>query len=99
MKVEKYLRHYLRCLLLVISVSASSTVFGFAQDGPFSNAREDKSRDSLAIVNAIQLSRDIHRSNHEPDTEYQEAEKAISLSIALGDTLLYAKAQIGRAHV
>ncbi|QDH78070.1 tetratricopeptide repeat protein [Echinicola soli] len=82
-------------LYLVLAISLPGRVLAEArhiQDGPFSSERKANLADSLAVVNAIQLSRDIHRSNHDEDTEYQEAEKAVSLSIELGDTLLYAKA-------
>ncbi|GGF35484.1 tetratricopeptide repeat protein [Echinicola rosea] len=93
MKGNGHFSEYLLFLLMVISlpssVLAGETVL---QDGPFSGQREERSGDSLAVINAIQLSRDIHRSQHNEDTEYREAEKAVSLSIELGDTLLYAKA-------
>ncbi|WP_230981220.1 tetratricopeptide repeat-containing sensor histidine kinase [Echinicola salinicaeni] len=43
------------------------------------------------IDNAIEFSRSLHKENHDEELEYEEAEKALDLSLELGDTLLYAK--------
>ncbi|WP_246581415.1 tetratricopeptide repeat-containing sensor histidine kinase [Echinicola shivajiensis] len=61
------------------------------------NFLQDKISDSVsidkvrAIDNAIEFSRKIHQERHDEESEYAEAEKALDLSLELGDTLLYAR--------
>ncbi|UCS94146.1 histidine kinase [Echinicola marina] len=60
----------------------------FTQDNRSDSSFVDKAG---AIENAIQLSRKIHQESHDDELEYAEAEKALNLSLELGDSLLYAK--------
>ncbi|MBD8488377.1 tetratricopeptide repeat protein [Echinicola sp. CAU 1574] len=48
-------------------------------------------KDASAVDKAIQRSKEIHRNRHNEEEEYEKAEQAVSLSLDLGDTLLYAK--------
>lgn len=56
-----------------------------------SSSSPSYSQDSLAIETAIDQSKKLHRNEHDEEEEYKLAEQAISRSIELGDTLLYAK--------
>lgn len=49
------------------------------------------SSDSLRVVKEIAASREIHRNKHDEALEYQHAERAVELSMNMGDTLLYAR--------
>ncbi len=48
--------------------------------------------DSLKVITQIQLSRQIHRENHDEDDEIQHAQEAVQKALQLNDTLLYARA-------
>jgi len=63
-----------------------------AQNDEKGNGGFVNGNDSISVVNAIELSREIHKNSHDEELEYEEAGKAISLSLELGDTLLYAQA-------
>ncbi|AWW30382.1 sensor histidine kinase [Echinicola strongylocentroti] len=93
MKVKRHVIGCLLCTLLVFSTfcQAMAREWIAPVDSTAKTTLAQKQQDSLTVVNAIQLSRDIHRSQHNEETEYQEAEKAVSLSLELGDTLLYAQ--------
>ena len=51
-----------------------------------------ETNDSLKIVHAINLSRELHRKQHDEKEEYTYAEDAIEWALQFKDTLLYAKA-------
>lgn len=70
---------------LLFNVQAQSIPEGIT--GPSENSASD----SLQVVNEIAVSRDVHRNKHDEMLEYQHAEKAIEISMNMGDTLLYAR--------
>ncbi len=47
--------------------------------------------DSIRVLNEIEASREIHRQKHKEAPEYQHAERAVEISLNMGDTLLYAR--------
>jgi len=58
----------------------------------YKDSIENTDQDSLKINYLIKLSREIHRSEHDKNLEYNYANKAIEKALILKDTLLYAKA-------
>src|SRR5699024_10463393 len=52
--------------------------------------KEAKSGASQA-VQEIETSRKIHKEAHDEELEMQHAEKAVSIALKMGDTLLYAR--------
>lgn len=53
---------------------------------------ENETVDSLKVLTEINLSREIHRREHNSEKEYQHAQGAVDRALLLKDTLLYAKA-------
>lgn len=52
----------------------------------------ERKADSMQVIQEVHISREIHSTGHDEDLEYRHAERAIELSLGIGDTLLYAKA-------
>ena len=61
---------------------------------------EQETNDSLQVVYAFDLTRQLHREAHNEATEYAYAETAIEKALQLQDTLLYARAldNLGLLH-
>ncbi|MDT0690821.1 tetratricopeptide repeat protein [Salegentibacter sp. F188] len=76
------------CFLILLS--ANSVIAQTALDS-LRNNYEQEIQDSLKIDYALQLSREIHRRNHNEEEEYTYAQDAIQRALKLGDTLLYAR--------
>lgn len=53
---------------------------------------EEEANDSLKVLTEIALSREIHRSQHNAEKEYEHAQAAVDRALILKDSLLYAKA-------
>lgn len=53
---------------------------------------EKETNDSLKILTKISISREIHRSKHNAEKEYQYAQEAVDHALNLKDSLLYARA-------
>ena len=66
----------------------------------YKDSVENTANDSLKVTYLIKLSREIHRSEHDRDLEYNYANKAVELALHLKDSLLYAKAldNLGLLH-
>ncbi len=75
------------CLLgsIEISIAQSNTKTSSLKIS-FENAKND----SLKVVYAIELSRELHRHSHNQEEEYAYAEEAVNLALELKDTLQYA---------
>src|SRR5699024_1287588 len=48
--------------------------------------------DSLKVEQEIEISRNIHRNEHNEDLEYQHAENAIAIALRSNSPILYARA-------
>lgn len=59
-----------------------------------------ESNDSLKIIHGIEVSREIHREQHNENEEYIYAEDAVERALKFKDTLLYSKAldNLGLLH-
>lgn len=91
----------IRALLLVLPVL---TLF-FLPEGRGQNALNQEITiidldDSVQVMQDIEASRAIHKKAHNETEEYALAERAVEVSLRIGDTLLYAQAldNIGLLH-
>lgn len=89
MLFSKYIL-FLACLFVVISIDRT-----FAQTEELKsleNFLSTNKKDSLWVTKAIDLTRELHRKQHEPEKEHLYAEEAVDVALQINDTLLYAKA-------
>ncbi|MEO6683735.1 MAG: histidine kinase, partial [Ginsengibacter sp.] len=54
--------------------------------------RKNPPQDSVQVLEAIRLSREMHKSHPDEEKEYSYAQKAVNMALDLKDTLLYARA-------
>jgi tetratricopeptide (TPR) repeat protein len=79
-------------VLTVLFLLNATQVTAQGQIDSLKTVLETEADDSLLILTEIELSREIHRRSHEPEKEYRVAQSAAERALALGDTLLYARA-------
>ena len=75
-------------LSCIISFCAAGQKHTFINDGFLKSSKID----STKVLKEIRLSRDAYKQNPESGEEYDHANNAIDLALALNDTLLYARA-------
>lgn len=84
----------LRSLLLLFVLLQSCLSLAQARS-PLDSLRslfDQETNDSLKIIHEIELSRELHRKQHDEKEEYTYAQDAIERALQFEDTLLYASA-------
>lgn len=76
------------CALWLLPVNTSAQ----SQIDSLRAVLESETDDSVLVLTEIELSREIHRQDHQPEEEYKYGQRAVDRALALEDTLLYARA-------
>lgn len=79
-------------LFLICSISYGSWAQSHSKIDSLRISFENETVDSLKVLTEINLSREIHRREHNSEKEYQHAQGAVDRALLLKDTLLYAQA-------
>lgn len=83
-------------LSILICLSLLTTSFSTAQSisrlDSIKSLYKVETNDSLKIVLGIELSRELHKNEHNEEEEYAHAKNAVERALQYNDTLLYARA-------
>ncbi|MDT0642813.1 tetratricopeptide repeat protein [Zunongwangia sp. F363] len=89
---KKNFHRFLWKILFLLIFSCSCTALAQSRLDSLKSAFIQETNDSLKIVYELQLSRQIHRKDHNEEEEYTYAQDAIQQALNISDTLLYARA-------
>lgn len=90
---KKHLRNLLRGFLffVILLYSCLSLAQKTSKIDSLKTLFKQETNDSLKIIHEIELSREIHRKQHNEKEEYTHAQNAVERALQLKDTLLYAR--------
>jgi tetratricopeptide (TPR) repeat protein len=91
----KHLRRYLpvcSAFFFLVFCLYNNPVSAQSQADSLRGVLQTETDDSILVVTKIELSREIHRRDHDPEEEYIYAMRAVERANTMSETLLYAQA-------
>ncbi|MDT0677178.1 tetratricopeptide repeat protein [Autumnicola musiva] len=89
---ENSFRRLLWNIIILLFLLASYILSAQSRTDSLKSVIKCQTNDSLKIIQKLQLSRELHKKEHNEKEEYEYAQDAIQEALKLNDTFLYAKA-------